>query len=198
MPARSGAPVALFVFGCILFFASLSGSAAAVPERLFSELPGLQAEWCRSGSDRVTEQFCRMTPATLRLTGPDGQAVSLTALVARDASTRAAGFQHIHGDVLRRSAIFFDMERDGSGAFHMCNVSEPLDIVWLRSNGSILDARRMFPGETRNPAFCQNLYGPTRFGLYRYALEVPAGALDEFGFGRSTFLAWTLDVSEWQ
>lgn len=175
------------------------GTRAADPgweNALFEGLAADQQALCADGQAGVTAEFCAMTPSVVRITSPEGESLVLYVLVADTARTRSAGFQHIHPDVMQRSAIYFISERDSRNPFHMCNVAAALDILWIRSDGRVMDAARMLPGAVRRASLCRDVYTPTRFGTYRYALEVPAGLLASIGFDVSRPAGWRVDVVE--
>ena len=137
----------------------------------------------------VTAQLCGMEVRSIRIEVPaveggSERLVAFETLVADESDERFAGYQLIGGRVVERTRILFVFEREVAGAFHMCNVSSPLDIAWVRSNGSILDIRSMQPGRGRPALGCPYLYAPRAFGGYRFALEVPPGFFEAHGIDR--------------
>lgn len=166
--------------------------SAPAPGPLFEGLAARQAALCTQQPERVTEAWCAMRPVQVQLEGPGGRTVLLEALAADTSQGRAAGYQFIHPDVVAGSAILFVFERDSVGPFHMCNVQAALDIVWFRSDGRVLDRAEMHPGPALPAGLCRALYQPRSFGSYRYALETPAGALEEAGIDPASVYQWRL------
>ncbi len=185
---RRVSTAAAFVLTLLLVGVSVSasdgGTLAERVQRICSETPA-----------RVTAAFCSMQPGSIRLLGPDGASVDVDVLIADNAVRRAAGYQFIAGDVVQETAIFFLFEAATAGSFHMCNVEVPLDIIWFRANGSILDALLMRPGGVGNPSLCAQTYQPRRFGAYQFALELPEGGIERLGI--SNLAEWSLDVGSW-
>jgi len=71
--------------------------------------------------------------------------------------------------------MLFVFEEDADGGFWMKNTLIPLDIAYLDSNATVVSIKRMEPCEADPcPA-----YEPGQ--AYRYALEVNAGALEQWG-----------------
>lgn len=184
-------------FSCMLAAAALGSSVAAATPAAAGQgmLADRVRQICEDEPSRVTSSFCRMRVQTVELIGPDDRRIRIEALVAADESSRTAGYQFVAGEVVEQTAILFLFDRAASGPFHMCNVEVPLDIVWFREDGTILDSLTMMPGGVRNPIGCRQLYRPRRFGTYRFALELPEGSLEELGIASGD--GWRLDVRSW-
>jgi len=184
----------------LLLGAALAASSARpdapMAEAAAAELGAYVKQVCESAPSTVTPAFCSMKTTVVRLVGPGGAAVEVEALLAESLAQRAAGYQFIHRDVIARTAILFVFEGATRGAFHMCNVTAPLDIAWFRANGTILDSLTMQPGGIGDPSRCTRLYEPRRFGTYQFALELPQGGLERLGI--EDIDAWRLDVTPWQ
>jgi uncharacterized membrane protein (UPF0127 family) len=101
----------------------------------------------------------------------EGKRISIKARLADDLAERRAGFQFIGSDVIKKTSILFLFPTDTAGAFHMCNVTTPLKIAWIRQDGSILEVQRMKPGPTHTPFGCPALYAPSSSDTYRYVFE---------------------------
>lgn len=71
--------------------------------------------------------------------------------------------------------MLFVFEEDADGGFWMKNTLIPLDIAYLDSSATVVSIKRMEPCEA-DP--CPT-YDPGQ--AYRYALEVNAGALEQWG-----------------
>jgi len=140
-------------------------------------------DYCKNPSSdsvwQVTDGFCRMQEAPVQLSNDEGQLLSVKARIADELSERKAGYQFIGPEVIKHTFILFIFPIEITGAFHMCNVSAPLDIVWIRKDGVILDIQRMEPGPTHTPLGCPSLYAPKTSATYRYALEARAGFFKE-------------------
>lgn len=173
-------------------FGWLGARPAKASAPLFEGLAERQAALCAEQPERVSEAWCAFSPARVRLEGPDGRTVLLEALVADTAAGRAAGYQFIHPDVVAHSAILFVFERESVGPFHMCNVRASLDILWVRSDGRVLDRAEMLPGPALPASLCRTLYSPRSFGSYRFALETPAGVLEKAGVDPGSVHQWRL------
>ena len=117
----------------------------------------------------TTMVFDRMPAHTIRLVDDQGNVLPVTAKIAGTPGERAAGFQHIHPEIIQKSLILFVFPQALNVHFHMENVRAPLDIAFIGEDGRILDIQVMqvnSPGSSRT-------YGPDRF--FRYALEARAG-----------------------
>lgn len=147
-----------------------------------SFVEALCTERAPSGSRRaVTDVFCSLEVGQVHGINDSGESFSLPVLVAKSSLQTQAGYQHIGTEVMAQTAILFLFDSDRNRAFHMCNVEEALDIVWIRRDGTILDIQRMEPGARIHPLFCTDVYSPRRMGAYRYALEGPPGLFAELG-----------------
>lgn len=131
------------------------------------------------GSVKVTPEFCGMEPRTIRLIRSPDDTVVMSVLVADDGRERAAGYQNIDTEIIRQTAILFIFPRPVMGAFHMCNVGAPLDIAWIDPEGLVLDVQHMKPGPRKAASDCDQLYSPRTWHSYGFALETPAGVMDQ-------------------
>ncbi|MFH1609566.1 MAG: NosD domain-containing protein [Candidatus Bipolaricaulota bacterium] len=109
-----------------------------------------------------------------------GKRVTLTARVADLPHERFIGFQGIPIETGKDLAILFVFESPVPSQFHMRNVFLPLDIVFFDADGAFL-------GRNRMEADSKDLYGSA--SPFTFAIEVPAGKLDELGLGREIKLA---------
>jgi len=104
----------------------------------------------------TTAELENMERRGLRLTGPEGRVVELSALIADDYRERAAGFQHVCPETVASTAIYFDLGRSRRPSFHMRNVKAPLDIAFIAADGRIVDIQLMRPyvlGAASNPTY---------------------------------------------
>ena len=116
-----------------------------------------------------TDGTASMHRGWIRLANDAGAVLSLEVLVADDGFERASGFQHICPEVIGRTLILFQFDREARARFHMQNVHAPLDIAFFDSAGQVVGVRRMeIHTGSGGP-----LYGSE--GPFRFALEAPAG-----------------------
>lgn len=107
--------------------------------------------------------------------------------LADTAQTRAAGFQYVCDSVIKETPILFLFQRPIRPSFHMRNVVAPIDIAFIREDGSIDSFYAMKPyvlGSKRKP-----VYSPRRPVIA--ALEVAPGFFQNNKISKSTFVAWT-------
>ena len=74
------------------------------------------------------------------------------------------------------SGMAFVYGEDVQNSFYMRNTPTPLSIAWISADGEVVDTADMAPCEDRDDC---PLYTPD--GLYRYAIEVPQGRLENLG-----------------
>jgi hypothetical protein len=110
-----------------------------------------------------------MAEHTIRLVDDHGDIVPVTVKLARNTEERAAGFQRIHPEIIKKNLILFVFPHAQNVRFHMENVSAPLDIAFIGEDGQILDIQEM---QVNSPGISRT-YGPNR--PFRYALEARAG-----------------------
>jgi len=80
--------------------------------------------------------------------------------------------------------MVFRFDTDATGSFYMKDTPLPLSIAWFASDGTFVSAGDMEPCLEAG-ATCPT-YAPA--GPYRFALEVPKGALSGLGIGPGTRL----------
>lgn len=135
--------------------------------------PALQTWRLKLPEDACDEgELCSMAVREVRFTGDGGREYRLEVWVADAPGERAGGFQHVSGDAIVRGAMLFLFPSPIQGAFHMCNVEEPLWIMWFRPDGTLLDVRQMLPGRKVHPALCADLYAPRTAEPYQFAVEL--------------------------
>jgi uncharacterized membrane protein (UPF0127 family) len=81
--------------------------------------------------------------------------------------------------------MLFSYDADTESNFFMFNTPMPLTIYWFAADGSLAGAADMEPCLDDDPGSCAR-YGADR--PYRWALEVPQGALAEFGIDEAATL----------
>lgn len=112
------------------------------------------------------------TTATLT-TGDD--VVELCVLVASDGAQRARGLMTVT-EFDGFDGMVFSYATDSTGPYYMLNTPTPLTIYWWDGDGALVSSTEMEPCLDADAADCP-LY-PAE-APYRYALEVPLGALDD-------------------
>jgi len=117
----------------------------------------------------------------LEITDTDGRTAQLDALDADRAHARFVGFQGLPPELAENLALLFDWGRDVEASFHMQNVFLNLDLLFLTSDGSVLDLQTMEPD-------AEERYSIDR--PFRFALEVPTGTLERLGLGEPTRIGW--------
>lgn len=111
--------------------------------------------------------------------------------LASNPQTRSAGFQFVCKEVIAAKPILFVFQRPTRPSFHMRNVVAPIDIAFIRSDGSIDSIHKMKPytlGSKRNP-----VYSSKRAIVA--ALEVEPGFFARHKINHATKIAWALKDS---
>lgn len=124
-----------------------------------------------------------------RITPADPQALPSTtercALLAGTEQQRAQGLMGVT-DLKGYVGMLFRYSGDSTGGFYMRNTPMPLSIAWFGGDGQFVSAADMEPCDDRPDCPIYAAAGP-----YRYALEVPKGALVELGIGPGAVLELT-------
>jgi uncharacterized membrane protein (UPF0127 family) len=110
----------------------------------------------------------------------DGSPVSSTqrcALLADTAEQRSRGLMR-RTDLAGHDGMIFRFPADTTGSFWMKDTPLPLSIAWFDSAGAFVSAADMEPCLDRPSCPTYSAAGP-----YRFALEVPKGALPALGVG---------------
>ena len=98
----------------------------------------------------------------------------LLVAIADTAEVRSQGLKGV-SDLGDLDGMLFVWDADTASAFHMVDTLIPLDIAFFGVGGGLVDRLIMEPC-TGDP--CPLYSAAGLFGLYRYALEAPAGDLD--------------------
>lgn len=98
----------------------------------------------------------------------------LCVLTASTSQQRARGLMQVT-EFDGFDGMVFLYDADSSGAYYMFNTPTPLTIYWWDAEGSLVSSAEMEPCLDLPAAECARY--PSN-GAYRYALEVPLGALD--------------------
>jgi uncharacterized membrane protein (UPF0127 family) len=146
------------------------GDEPPAGEHTASPVEGYEYEACfdEVGRADVGEQFGE---TRIRIESDAGEG-STCAAVADTAQQRAQGLMGVE-DLGGFGGMLFVFEVETMGAFHMEDTPTPLSIAWFATDGSLVSTADMEP--CLDQPDCPT-YSPD--GLYRYALEVPQGELE--------------------
>jgi uncharacterized membrane protein (UPF0127 family) len=115
---------------------------------------------------------------TVTVVGPDGRTHTVCLLLADTPAQQERGLMYVEDAALGGyDGMLFRSERDQTGAFWMRHTRLPLSIAWFRADGSLVSTTDMAPCPDRADSCPTYPAG----GPYRYAIEVPAGRLDDLG-----------------
>lgn len=124
-----------------------------------------------------------------RISSADPQSLPSTteqcALLAGTEQQRAQGLMRVR-DLKGYPGMLFRYSGDSTGGFYMRNTPMPLSIAWFGGDGRFISAADMAPCDDRPDCPIYSAAGP-----YRYALEVPQGALAGMGIGPGSVLELT-------
>lgn len=109
----------------------------------------------------------------------DGSLLAWCLLAALGQEQRARGLMEVT-DLQGYSGMAFVYEEDVENAFYMRNTPMPLSIAWIAADGTVVSTADMEPCDDQDG--CPT-YPPA--GPYRYAIEVPQGALPDLGITES-------------
>ncbi len=124
---------------------------------------------------KTTGGWTSMQEKKILLINDRGEKIFLLARIADEPPELAAGYQYLCPDVISHSAILFDFGRQFTSRFHMRDVFAPLDIAFFDQSGKLVNVAHM---TAEPPSFSgkRKLYSAA--APYRYALETPAGYLE--------------------
>jgi uncharacterized membrane protein (UPF0127 family) len=135
-------------------------------------LAGSLAMFHRS-SPPAGEQHIRNNLASMARCSLQAKGQPLQLWVARSPKERELGLMWVQpGEMADNQGMLFVFDRDQDGGFWMKNTLIPLDIAFIRHDGTVVDIMRMEP---------LSLVSHTPRESYRYALEVNAGTLASAG-----------------
>lgn len=117
----------------------------------------------------VPPELAGLATATISIDGRD-----LLVAVADTAEVRSQGLKGVT-DLGDLDGMLFVWDGDTGAAFHMVDTLIPLDLAFFSVGGGFVDRLTMEPCTTDE---CPSYSAGGLFGLYRYALEAPAGDLD--------------------
>jgi uncharacterized membrane protein (UPF0127 family) len=110
----------------------------------------------------------------------DGSSLAWCLLAALAQEQRARGLMEVT-DLQGYSGMAFVYQEDVQNPFHMTNTPMPLSIAWIAADGSVVTIEDMEPCEDGDDCPRYQADGP-----YRYAIEVPQGALPALGITESS------------
>ena len=120
---------------------------------------------------RWREAFAAM-PVRMVTVQTGAKTMAIRVKVAETSEQAAAGFQCSTPQEIQKTLILFDFGREIYSQFHMNHVPAPLDIAFIKGDGTIFSILKMDPSPTA-------LYGP--LGNFRFALEARAGFYESQG-----------------
>jgi len=126
---------------------------------------------------KTTKEFDHMATSKIKLVNDDGQTVEFEMKIADEIEEQAAGFQNIGEGVIEKALMLFVFSDETNTPFHMQNVLAPLDIAFIKADGTIIDIMRMEPDPSKTVPL--KLYGPKENQTFKYALEARAGFFKE-------------------
>lgn len=125
--------------------------------------------------------------ATVTVTGRDGTVCELCVMAATTEAQRARGLMEVTDAGLGGyDAMIFEYPDPVGGAFYMRNTPMPLSIGYFDDAGGFVSATDMTPCEDREGCPTYPAAAP-----FRYAVEVPEGALGDVGIADGSTVAIT-------
>jgi zinc transport system permease protein len=173
--AAGGAVVltALLIFAAVAVFRRIPwghrARLAAVVLLCVSVSAGAAAQ--ENECKRWREAFAAM-PVRMVTVQAGAKTMAIRVKVAETSEHAAAGFQCSTPQEIQKTLILFDFGREIYSQFHMNHVPAPLDIAFIKGDGTIFSILKMDPSPTA-------LYGP--LGNFRFALEARAGFYESQG-----------------
>ncbi|MEX0731290.1 MAG: DUF192 domain-containing protein [Aquisalimonadaceae bacterium] len=143
-----------------------AGLAAILLALLLAAMPAAADSDCRS----ITPEVSSMRTAEMIFT-TETEEIRFTGRLAQSPAQRAAGMQHLCREAIHDNPMLFVFDTSRRPGFHMNNVHEALDILFLDEDGHVNEIHRMVPG------------GDLTFPAHpaRYALELLDGESARLG-----------------
>lgn len=113
----------------------------------------------RAECELSNEALQAMPMIEVELLVADKSVKKVKARLADNARTRAAGFQRVCASVIEQTPILFLYKQTRIPRFHMNNVVAPIDIAFIKRDGSIDVIHSMKPyflGSLRKPEYSPN------------------------------------------
>ena len=133
-----------------------------------------------------------MPPVVVTLHRQDNTSFSITAKLANNNRTRAAGFQRICAQTIAETPILFVFSRPQKPSFHMNNVVAPIDIAFIRKSSEIDSIRKMVPYSILQ--ISKPVYSPNKSVIA--ALEVRKGFFEDNNIDLNGKVSWSLNSGE--
>ena len=135
-----------------------------------------------------------MPPVQVTLHRQDNTSFSITAKLANNNRTRAAGFQRVCAQTIADTPILFVFSRPQKPSFHMNNVVAPIDIAFIRKSSEIDSIRKMVPYSILQ--ISKPVYSPNKSVIA--ALEVRKGFFEDNNIDLNGKVSWSLNSGETQ
>jgi uncharacterized protein len=177
------------VVGTVALLAALTGCSSGTS----STTPPSTGTAGSSGSTAVSSPApdgFRAVTVTIRTA--DGRTVTQCLLVADSEALRQQGLMGVTDEDLGGyDGMLFVFQADSSGGFWMKDTLIPLSIAFADEGGAVVAVADMVPC----PAATLHCPVTTPDQRYRYAVEVPAGALERVGLTEGSTLDPTLGAA---
>jgi uncharacterized membrane protein (UPF0127 family) len=132
-----------------------------------------------------SELAARFGSVMVQILTAGGQVLELCLLHADTPEERSRGLMEV-ADLEGHDGMLFANEAPVDNPFIMVDTVMPLSITWWQADGSFLSATDMTPCTEADPAACPRYPAG---GAYRWAIEVPQGALADAAIGDGARLA---------
>lgn len=129
-----------------------------------------------------------MSDVKVTYTLENGKEKAITAKLADNVATRAAGFQLVCASVIAAKPILFVFPRARTPSFHMNNVVAPIDIVFIDEEGAVDSFHAMQPYSMVQ--LSKPLYSSKNPIIA--ALETRPGFFADEGIDANTVFTWQL------
>ncbi len=151
---------------------------------LISNIGNAYAQACETDNAAL-----RAMPAGLvEVTRTDGSQLEFEVKVANKGRTRSAGFQRVCAETIAKTPILFVFSSPFTPRFHMNNVVAPIDIAFIRKNGSVdsIQAMQTYVMVSKD----KPLYSPTSAVIA--ALEGHPGFFEDNEIDTTAQISWSL------
>ena len=140
------------------------------------------AEECQLDNDALRS----MPKVEVSFTRADQAPLTVQAKLADNYETRAAGFQRVCESVIAAEPILFVFQRERTPSFHMHNVVAPIEIAFIRKDGTIDVTHLMQPYSLlmlNKPTYSSN-------GPVLAAIEMRPGFMQDNGITPDSVMSW--------
>lgn len=132
-----------------------------------------------TGPEAVTGLAARFGTVMVEILAASGRMVELCLLDADTAPERSRGLMEVT-DLEGHDGMLFTNETSVESAYVMIDTVMPLSITWWQETGEFRSGLDMVPCTEADPAACPRYPAS---GPYRWAIEVPQGALADAAIG---------------